>query len=100
MGWLLVAGTVLAAPLLGAVRSGTVYRRASLLASLELAEALGAAWLVAQYAAEVFWLQVGVNPMGAGARRGGQMHAPELATAVGLCGTGMPHWGIRRGAVL
>jgi hypothetical protein len=58
LGWLLVAGAVAAAPLLGAVRSGTVYRRASLRGFLSAAEAVAAAWLVAQYAAEVWWLRV------------------------------------------
>lgn len=58
LGWLLVAGAVAAAPLLGAVRSGTVYRRPALRWFLGAAEAVGAAWLVVQYAAEVWWLRV------------------------------------------
>ncbi|GAB4823805.1 hypothetical protein N2152v2_010851 [Parachlorella kessleri] len=56
-GWLLVAGAVAAAPVLGAVQTGTVYRRASLKAFLSGAEAVGAAWLVAQYAVEVWWVR-------------------------------------------
>ncbi len=57
-GWLLVAGAVAAAPVLGAVQTGTVYRRASLKAFLSGAEAVGAAWLVAQYAVDVWWVRV------------------------------------------
>lgn len=59
VGWVLTAGVVALAPLLGAPRPGTTSRQPLLRAGLQGAGAVAGLWMVAQYALCVPWLQVG-----------------------------------------
>ncbi|KAK9824077.1 hypothetical protein WJX72_007565 [[Myrmecia] bisecta] len=57
LGWILVAGLAVLAPVLGGPTSSEAFRNRTVLAALASADLLAATWMIAQYAFQVGWLR-------------------------------------------